>query len=421
MKFGKTFAEKTLTEWRFYCLDYKKLKQIIKDAERAGGSVSTEEVQASFDEIIDNDEKKLNQFYHDKLNWATNYITTLENRIDNLRESASEPGSPMSGLSCSDSSTLTMDDDDAVTNSSPTGIADNLHVELDKLAMNNGNKCDDDGEYLKQAYRRMGVSKHFQDYIYAKKSLVTFLREIDLLLEFVEINKTAFEKILKKFDKRVGTCVREDRLGQIFERNTFLNGEDLRCMKEKVQENLDEISQLKPRLPSGWERRKVYTIGCFDLFHRGHQNVLLSLREFGAYIIVGIHDDNSYFQLKNKYAIDNLDVRMKNVKPFADQIYVIPSTDPLKYTQSMVSDQDIANGSCCYARGDDMLNFPSREWVESVMPVHFVPRTESCSSTLIRTIYHADSDEIRRKAAFAKTRYDGKPIDENGNILKLQA
>lgn len=89
MKFGKTFAEKTLTEWRFYCLDYKKLKQIIKDAERAGGSVSTEEVQASFDEIIDNDEKKLNQFYHDKLNWATNYITTLENRIDNLRESAS--------------------------------------------------------------------------------------------------------------------------------------------------------------------------------------------------------------------------------------------------------------------------------------------------------------------------------------------
>ena len=253
-----------------------------------------------------------------------------------------------------------MDDDDAVTNSSPTGIADNLHVELDKLAMHNGNKCGDDGEYLKQAYRRMGVSKHFQDYIYAKKSLDTFLREIDLLLEFVEINKTAFEKILKKFDKRVGTCVREDRLGQILERNTFLNGEDLRCMKEKVQENLDEISQLKPRLPSGWERRKVYTIGCFDLFHRGHQNVLLSLREFGAYIIVGIHDDNSYFQLKNKYTIDNLDVRMKNVKPFADQIYVIPSTDPLKYTQSMVSDQDIANGSCCYARGDDMLNFPSR-------------------------------------------------------------
>ena len=131
-------------------------------------------------------------------------------------------------------------------------------------------------------------------------------------------------------------------------------------MKNKIESLIEEVTSLKPSLPHGWENRKVYTIGCFDLFHRGHQNVLLSLREFGAYIVVGIHDDNSYFQLKNKYTIDNLDTRMKNVKPFADQIYVIPSTDPLLYIQSMVSDQDIANGSCCYARGDDMLNFPSR-------------------------------------------------------------
>ncbi len=167
------------------------------------------------------------------------------------------------------------------------------------------------------------------------------------------------------------------------------------------------------------ESRKVYTIGCFDLFHRGHQNVLKSLREFGYFIVAGIHDDESYFQLKNKYTIDNLETRMANVKPFVDQIYVIPSTNPELYLKCMVSEQDIEAGSCCYARGDDMLNFPGREWVEKVMPVHFVPRTESCSSTLIRTIYHADDPEIRKKAAFANTRYDGKPIDGEGNVLKL--
>jgi hypothetical protein len=38
---------------------------------------------------------------------------------------------------------------------------------------------------------------------------------------------------------------------------------------------------------------------------------------------------------------------------------------------------------------------------------------------LIRTIYHAEDEETRAKAAFAKTRYDGKPIDENGNVLKF--
>lgn len=64
-----------------------------------------------------------------------------------------------------------------------------------------------------------------------------------------------------------------------------------------------------------------------------------------------------------------------------------------------------------------MLDFPGRTWVESVMPVHFVPRTEARSSTLLRTIYHADDEELRKKAAFAKTRYDGKPIDDDGNVL----
>ena len=68
----------------------------------------------------------------------------------------------------------------------------------------------------------------------------------------------------------------------------------------------------------------VYTIGCFDLFHIGHQNVLASLREFGYFIVAGIHDYESYFQLKNKYTIDNLEARMNNLKPFVDQLFVIP-------------------------------------------------------------------------------------------------
>jgi len=412
MKFGKTLAERTLKEWRFYYVDYKEMKKSLNKSKDE--SISDEEAKIAFDEILTTSEEKLSKFYHDKLQWATNYITTLEQRVNDLRESASEPGSP--GSPASVSSNVSMSN---MMASSPTGIADNLTLRLDKLSMDEKTNCD--GAYLKEAYRQMGASKHFQSFIYAKKSLVTFEREIDLLIEFLEINTTAFSKILKKFDKQRGTSFREARLESILERNQFLKGEDLRNMKSVVEGLIEEVTSLKPSLPNGWENRKVYTIGCFDLFHRGHQNVLMSLREFGAYLIVGIHDDESYFKLKNKYTIDNLEARITNVKPFADQIYVIPSTDPLLYIKNMVSDQDIANGSCCYARGDDMLNFPSREWVESVMPVHFVPRTEGCSSTLIRTIYHSESQELRKKAAFAKTRYDGKPIDEDGNVLKLKA
>eukprot|EP00429_Kryptoperidinium_foliaceum_P010053 CAMPEP_0176001486 /NCGR_PEP_ID=MMETSP0120_2-20121206/147_1 /TAXON_ID=160619 /ORGANISM="Kryptoperidinium foliaceum, Strain CCMP 1326" /LENGTH=400 /DNA_ID=CAMNT_0017334027 /DNA_START=833 /DNA_END=2035 /DNA_ORIENTATION=+ len=400
MKFGKTIAERILKEWRFYAVDYKALKKCIKDGAK----------EDEFNAILDESESKLSKFYADKENWAFNYMTTLEKRVADLKDSASEPGSP-SSMSSEDSQSM-------ITNSSPTGIAD-LKMSLDRLSKRG--TIEGEFEWLKDEYRKVGKSKHFQDFIYAKKSLVTFQRELEFLLEFLELNKTAFSKILKKFDKRTGSSVREERLDAIMGRNLYLEGEKFEALKKTVDELIIEVNALKPRLPEGWENRKVYTIGCFDLFHRGHQNVLQSLREFGCYIVAGIHDDESYFKLKNKYTIDNLETRMNNVKPFVDQLFVIPSTDPLIYVKSMVSEQDIATGACCYARGDDMLNFPGREWIESVMPVHFVPRTEACSSTLIRTIYHAEDESLRAKAAFAKTRYDGKPIDEDGNVLKLKA
>mmetsp|Transcript_21188 Transcript_21188/g.50369 ORF Transcript_21188/g.50369 Transcript_21188/m.50369 type:complete len:413 (+) Transcript_21188:892-2130(+) len=412
MKFGKTLAGNAQKEWRFYYVDYKALKQVIKNKD-------IDDVPKTFDDILDKAEDKLAKFYLDRESWAVDYFNSMQKRVQQLRESASEPGSP-SSLSSDDNESVENDDPtmSGLTASSPTGIAEDLKESLEKLTKN---VSSGDAAFLKEAYRKMGTSKHFQNYIYCKKALTTFNRELDLLLNFLEINTTAFSKALKKFDKKTGSSIREGRMSAIMERSSFLSGDKLRAMKSSVEDMIEEVQNLKPCLPEGWENRKVYTIGCFDLFHRGHQNVLMSLREFGAYIVAGIHDDESYFKLKNKYTIDNLETRMKNVKPFVDQIYVIPSTDPLLYIKSMVSEQDIASGACCYARGDDMLAFPGREWVESVMPVHFVPRTEKCSSTLLRTIYHADSKELREKAAFAKTRYDGKPIDENGNVLKLKA
>lgn len=424
MKFGKALRDNILKEWRFYSVDYKTMKKALKQADDesdgeygspAEGEANAEEFFRLFEESKD----KIARFYSDKEKWAIDYMHTLEERVEALRETTSNPPSPSgsdteaSSLSSS-SGSFADDTKDFLSSRSPTGAMD-LTVRSSHHRRRVSTNC----AWLKDEYRRVGKSKHFQNYIYAKKSLATFDRELDLLLEFLSLNNTAFSKILKKFDKRTGSMIREDKLAELHETHAFLEGVVLAELKDKVTAMIDEVHALKPTLPEGWEERKVYTIGCFDLFHRGHQNVLMSLREFGYFIVAGIHDDESYFKLKNKYTIDNLETRINNVKPFVDQIFVIPSTEPLMYVKGMVSDQDIETGSCCYARGDDMLNFPGREWIESVMPVHFVPRTESCSSTLIRTIYHAEDESIRSKAAFAKTRYDGKPIDEDGNVLKL--
>lgn len=417
MKFGRTLREKTLKEWRFYAVDYKALKKILK---HDSSNVT------KFNSVLEESKSSLSKFYNDKETWARDYMHTLEDRVYQLRDSSSADGNLLTELGRntnpaddrslhSNSSSLT--DSSLITGVTPKGVMD-----LD-LAVKTQKKEPDlivDASWLKAEYLRVSKSRHFQHYIYAKKSLSTFARELDLLIEFLDLNNIAFSKILKKFDKVTNSAKREVGMIEIEETLSFLSGRNLRELQERTASLLDEVNSLKPSLPEGWEERKVYTIGCFDLFHRGHQNVLLSLREFGYYIVAGIHDDASYFKLKNKYTIDNLETRMANVKPFVDQLYVIPSTDPLLYIQSVVSQQDIDTGSCCYARGDDMLQFPGREWIESVMPVHFVPRTESCSSTLLRTIYHAEDENLRAKAAFAKTRYDGKPIDEEGNVLNLK-
>ena len=274
MKFGKTLHDKTLKEWRFYSVDYKELKTNLKHITSGDGKGgSTDE----FFNILEQSEAKLERFYHDKESWAISYMVTLEKRVQELRESASSPGSPSSSLSSDDS---TASDDE--TNASPTGIED-FQNSLDRLAKKESSKVAS-FEWLKDEYRRMGKSKHFQDFIYAKKSLKTFERELELLLEFLALNKTAFHKILKKFDKHTGSSIREERLATILNRQKYLTSSVLKDLKSQTAELIDEVNSLKPRLPEGWENRKVYTIGCFDLFHRGHQNVLVSLREFGYYV-----------------------------------------------------------------------------------------------------------------------------------------
>jgi len=428
MKFGRTLRESLLMEWRFYAVDYKAMKKCLKaySTEVEEGS-NREEVLGDFDSLIEDSKLMFKTFYEDRELWATKYIKDLEEKVIELQNVAvievNPVDSPASALSEDESvegsaNKSSSNKSNTASASSPAGIAE-LHKMLYAVETNR-RASTSNSTWLKDEYRRVAKSDHFMKYIYAKKSLATFYRELDLLVEFLKLNETGFSKIFKKYDKVTGSNNREEAMRLVNEELPFINGQLLKEIKDHVGFLLDEVNNLKPRLPESWEDRKVYTIGCFDLFHRGHQNALLALREFGYYIVAGIHDDESYFKLKNKYTIDNLETRMQNVKPFVDQIFVIPSTDPLLYIQGVVSDQDIATGSCCYARGDDMLNFPGREWIESVMPVHFIPRTESCSSTLIRTIYHAEDESLRKKAAFAKTRYDGKPVDDCGNVLNLK-
>jgi len=211
-------------------------------------------------------------FYDDRESWATKYIKELEEKVIELQNVAvievNPVDSPASALSEDESTSRTegsankssSNKSNTASASSPSGIAE-LHKRLYAIQTNR-RASTSNSAWLKDEYRRVAKSDHFMKYIYAKKSLATFYRELDLLVEFLQLNETGFSKILKKYDKVTGSSNREEAMRLINEELPFINGQLLKEIKERVEFLLDEVNTLKPRLPEGWEDRKIYTIGC---------------------------------------------------------------------------------------------------------------------------------------------------------------
>ncbi|XP_021360097.1 uncharacterized protein LOC110454742 [Mizuhopecten yessoensis] len=135
--------------------------------------------------------------------------------------------------------------------------------------------------------------------------------------------------------------------------------------------------------------QKVFSIGCFDLFHEGHRRLLHRLKAIGKQVIVGVHDSRSIFKLKKRVPIDSTERRMFNVKQIADVVYCIAGTDPTPFLSCIVDTND--GCSCVYVRGDDMQAFPAREFCEKLMPVTFLPYSSGVSSTKLRKLQHDSS------------------------------
>jgi cytidyltransferase-like protein len=127
---------------------------------------------------------------------------------------------------------------------------------------------------------------------------------------------------------------------------------------------------------------KIYTVGCFDLFHHGHVQLIKRMRELGKKVIVGVHDSRSIYKLKNRVPVDSTEKRMLNVKTMADEVFCIAGCDPSSFMTCIVNLGK--NETALYVRGDDMPNFPCREVVENLMPIRFLPYTQGVSSTQIR-------------------------------------
>lgn len=229
------------------------------------------------------------------------------------------------------------------------------------------------------------------DYVRLRKQASDLVTELHLLAEYLRLNDTAVYKIVKKFDKNTN----EKNMASFLERlhapesfYVFLLGQPVAVLRRRANTIIDRLRRLQPDAKM-WSKINVYTIGTFDLMHHGHVNLLQSMRIFGANVIAGIHDDVSYQLLKGQPPVDTLAVRMNNIRPYCDTIFVIPSTDPTPYIQGAIRPSDLELKRCVYVRGDDMPNFPGRLWLEDQgIPIYLLPRTEGVSSSFVRAVYH---------------------------------
>lgn len=130
---------------------------------------------------------------------------------------------------------------------------------------------------------------------------------------------------------------------------------------------------------------QIYTVGCFDYFHHGHEELFELMQSICNNIVVCIHDDESIEQLKNLTPDQHQDIkqRIANIQKYTTNIHVIHSKDPSAVLEDII-DKDLSRHQMIYMRGDDMPNFPGRDVVEKYMHVLFKTYKKGVSSTEIR-------------------------------------
>mmetsp|Transcript_21359 Transcript_21359/g.28021 ORF Transcript_21359/g.28021 Transcript_21359/m.28021 type:complete len:279 (-) Transcript_21359:245-1081(-) len=195
-------------------------------------------------------------------------------------------------------------------------------------------------------------------------------READLLEQYVDMNKEAFRKILKKYDKCTGECTME-LLSEIRDINPFLDGNRVRRLKASVVSVIQHLETIRSSF-SMIKKELVVAVGIFDEFHSGHENLLLSMKEFGHQLAVGVYDDAAAHALYGSYPNQCLESRINRLAEW-DNIIVFPinSPDPRDAIRNMT--EALRTESVCFVSGKNHEEFPMQFQLEDLMPVYIVP------------------------------------------------
>jgi len=144
------------------------------------------------------------------------------------------------------------------------------------------------------------------------------------------------------------------------------------------QENLEAIKNtILENLPSANSKKKfgrIYTSGCYDLFHFGHLNILKQSKELCDHLIVGVSTDELILKTKGK----------KPVIPYEERAKIIAS---IKYVDEVIPQEDKDKQKVVDKYQIDAISVGD-DWKGKYPPVTcemvYFSYTESVSSTILK-------------------------------------
>jgi len=124
----------------------------------------------------------------------------------------------------------------------------------------------------------------------------------------------------------------------------------------------------------------VYTAGVWDLFHRGHLNILWQSRKLGDILVVGVVSDWGVVAYKDREPIDNIWERMRTIQelPWVDLVMQQETTDPSDNLRRMMPD--------VFTHGSDWERLREGHETLEGLGIEYVsiPYTPGISTTILR-------------------------------------
>lgn len=138
----------------------------------------------------------------------------------------------------------------------------------------------------------------------------------------------------------------------------------------KMKKILDELVYIrKPNIIV----TKIITFGTFDLFHKGHKNIIDRCKNLSDNVVIGVSTDELNSK-KGKKSFDSLQKRLYNVQKYSN-------SKVFKEESLEKKNHYIQNNNCnVLVMGNDWEN--KFNWVSS--DILYLPRTPGISSTLLR-------------------------------------